>query len=351
MIQKVFFKLLLFLLRFLGFFNFKKNNVAVFCCPLFIGDMVFLFPLIRAMKLNNPERKIIFLCREEFKYLLTFNADIDQVRAVNKSAINTLKNYWAIVNATYFYLPMADYWKRLARAIHAKNIISFDSPKNFNALKLLGIQNPHHLSEYLLELLPPDEFAKIDSKPYLKTHFNYPNLLVIQCDGRNSNTKVFTDIQLEKMIEAISAFPIQIKLMGLYRPLKKINFSNVIDLRGRSSFEDWLKYILGADFVVGLDSAAAQLRKAAGKSAYILMGPADNLFFGNTTLFSNINLTANDNLSCRDRKVFQGHFFKTLNNCQKNVCNNPNGRVCIDGKIFNLFLDKIRNNLELLFKV
>jgi ADP-heptose:LPS heptosyltransferase len=351
MIQKISFKLALLLFTILGFFNFKKNDVVVICCPLFIGDMIFLFPLIRALKKNKPYRKIIFLCREEFTSLLKLNSDIDQVCVLNKSAINVLKIYRIIVNADYFYTPMADYWRRLALATHAKNIISFDGKKNINALRFSGVNKPQHVSEYLLELLPVNEVAEINVEPFLLESASYPNLLVIQCDGRNLNTKSFTDAQLEQIFEIVKSFPVKIQLMGLYKPLNELNLHNVLDLRGKSSFDEWLNYILGARFVIGLDSAAAQLRKAVGKSAFILMGPADDLFFGNTPLFPNITITSRSDLSCRDRKVFQGQFFESLNNCQKNICNNPIGKICIDGEIFTTFLDSIRDNLELIFKV
>jgi ADP-heptose:LPS heptosyltransferase len=342
----IFFKLTLFFFKAIGFFNYKKNHVAVICCPLYIGDMIFLFPLIRALKENDPNRKIIFLCKEEFKSLLVLNPDIDDVRIVRKSAINVLKNYWAIVNATFFYTPMADYWKRLAHAVHAKNIISFDSSKNFKVLKSLNIPKAQHVSEYLLELLPSNESIKINSKPFLNSSLNYSDLLIIQCDGRNLNIKSFTEDQLNQIIKIASEFPVKIQLMGLYKPAKEFNLPNIIDLRGQSNFDDWIKYILGARFVIGLDSAAAQLRKAIGKSAYILMGPADNFFFGNTRLFPGITIISNDNLTCRDRKFFQGQFFETLSNCQKNKCDNSKGRECIDGKIFDAFISSIRKELS-----
>lgn len=350
MIQKISFKLLLILLTIVGFFDFKKNHAVVICCPLFIGDMIFLFPLIRALKANKPYRKIIFLCREEFTSLLQLNSDIDQVCTLNKSASKIFKIYRIIANADYFYTPMADYWKKLAIATHAKNIISFESKPNIAALRSYGVSRPQHISEYLLQLLPVNEVAVSNIKPFLVGTASFPNLLIIQCDGRNLNTKFFTDIQLKKIIDVVKNYPVKIQLMGLYKPSEYLNLPNVTDLRGKCSFDEWLKYILGARFVIGLDSAAAQIRKAEGKSAFILMGPADNLFFGNTPLFPSITITSKSMLSCRDRKVFQGNFFKTLNNCQKKICDNPNGRVCIDGKIFNLFLNKIRNNLDLIFE-
>jgi len=348
--NKIFFKFTLFFLWVFGFFNFKKNHVAVICCPLFIGDMIFLFPLIRALKKSDSNRKIIFLCREEFKSLLTLNHDIDDVRALKKSAINILKNYRLIVNANYFYTPMADYWKILAWATHAKNTVSFQSVKNSTALKTLNISKPQHISEYLLELLPPNERVKLNLKSFLNYSEDYSDLLIIQCDGRNSNIKSFTDVQLNQIIKIASKFPIKIQLMGLYKPSKNLNLPNIIDLRGQSNINDWIKYILGARFVIGLDSAAAQLRKAVGKSAFILMGPADNFFFGNTKLFPSIAITSKENLICRDRKFFQGQFFETLNNCQKSSCDNPKGKVCIDGEIFEFFTKSIHSELAKAFK-
>ncbi|MDA1107179.1 MAG: hypothetical protein O2845_02115 [Proteobacteria bacterium] len=347
--QRLLFKLTLYFLWVHSRFGTKRAKTIVVCCPLFIGDMVFTFPLLRSIKKRYPDYQLIFLCRKEFQSLAALNPDIDTVLHIDKTANSLLAVYPKISQATYFLTPMANYWIKLGRAIAAHEIwylSKMAQPSSMPPITQSFSASPKHISEYLLQInIAMGGESNVDNSPYLRNQELYPTLVVIQCDGRNQSIKSFTTDQLANLIKLAKKYPVDIRLMGMYAPEKRLNEDRIIDVRGLTGFDDWLKDILRARLVIGLDSAAAQIRKAAGLPACILMGPAATDFFGNSPFFPSIDLIDNRNLPCRDRGTFQGIHFPSLKNCQKSACDHPEGRVCVEGAVFAEFMVLVNRHL------
>ncbi len=239
-----------------------------------IGDCLMMTPAIRALKKENPKRKIMVVCNQNHKNLLETNPYIDQLSvSPDESAFKGIK-----------------LWERKY----------FPSYKRFNP----GISDMGHAADIIGEMLDvklkdmkPDIFLSEDDEQFALDTLKKSNgkkTILLHPSTKISN-KEWNKKNGEMIVKKFKEF--QFIQLGLEEDEM---IKGCLDLRGRTTVRQAIALLKHADLLVSVDSFLNHATMAVGTKGVILFGASTPKVWGYD---NNINIYKNvDCAPCTDTK-------------------------------------------------
>lgn len=278
---------------------------------MYLGDLLFMSPVLRTLRANYPDAKISFLVDKKIADVVKFNPNIDEVIAIDKKGYhNKFLNYWKFVGEIRkhkFDLVINFHPNERASAIAAfsgaKRIVGLSCPLLKPVFhKLVNHNNDIHQVDAYLEVLKdsveinqvynnglemfPDENYKESSERIWKEYFQDESVKVIGINtGGSWKTKRWTkkgfshlaDMLLEQGYGVVFfGGPMDLEdVTEINSLMKNSAHKNLAILTGKINLSELAFLMKKCQVVVTGDSGPMHVAVSQGVPVVSIFGPSD----------------------------------------------------------------------------
>lgn len=252
-------------------FRNQNTNVQLFALVEHIGDIVACEPIVRFLKIENPDVKVIWIVNQKYIELLAYNPNIDKIIAIECLSEWIYLKFFLLkfskVNVTDLHMP-----NRLC----SKYYLTLSNP-NENGIT---IENYYERGSLLEAVSLIGNFSSISMAPQMyfpvkksSLSHNLPkHYIVIQATSNESCRNWSADKWRELVLHFKTLTFVEVGLISVVTGCENC----ITQFCGKTTLLEVAEIIKSADLFIGVDSAFAHFANALSVSGVVLLGSYRN---------------------------------------------------------------------------
>ncbi len=277
-----------------------------------LGDALFLSPLVAALKDNFPQSRLSVLCVSRVKLVFQDNPNVDEVISYGEKGrlgcpIRRLGLVFRLAGRGFdaaFIIKPSLSRTLLLKLSGVKRIIGFDNPKSGWLLtdKIPAPDKALHKIDYFLSMIEHlglkinqrryEFYPSAEDEGYIERLFSQKRIpqdvpLILINPGGNWLPKRWPPENFSRLIKRIKQkFPVSIAISGadkdrgLAEGIIRQSGVEVFDFSGRTTLGQLGALMKQADIVITADSGPMHIAAAVGRKVIALFGPTSSAITG-----------------------------------------------------------------------